>query len=153
MTRKQYEEFVLWVMGVDGRITHDVPTEFPLDDSPTFYREIARLEVATRNDVSAKTVMLIKDESPLFSPLEAYYFRHRAEYAYQQILIDIETGHTRLTEDAPLHVVLYFYICRVWDLRGCYDFFEQCVARDGQPESGQPPPKITLFVPEPEDTQ
>ena len=119
---------------MDSRLPSDYPSELPALNSPGFWFAAAKLEMPMRDTVSAKVRLLVKGgELPAMTPLEAWLYRRRVEWAGQLCL----AGATKGEPDLYLHQALDWLLVESWEREGCIAFWNHA-ERGGKPHPENP---------------
>jgi len=123
------------MMAMDSRLPSDYPSELPPLNSPDFWFAVSKLEIATRDTVSAKVRLLVKGaELPPMTPLEAWLYRRRVEWAGQLCLAGAQKGEP----DLYLHQALEWLLIGSWESDGCVSLWNHAE------RGGKPHPEIPM---------
>ncbi len=111
------------------------PPELPPENTPDFWFMACKLEMSTRDSVSAKLRTLSSGaEAPDPTPLEAWFFRRRFEWAGQVMLAKVQE---QIEPDATLAEVLEWLLVRSWETDGCIAMWNHA-ERGGRAHPGNP---------------
>ncbi len=106
-----------WLKSMDSRLPAVFPPELPSEESPDFWFRAAQIEMATRGTLSAKIRSLVNgQELSDMTPLEAWLYRRRVEWAAQVILVKAKE---RVEPDASVAEVLDWLLIGSWESDGC----------------------------------
>lgn len=120
---------------MDSRLPSRYPSELPPLNSPGFWFAVAKVEIATRDTLSSKVRLLVKGEQfPSMSPLEAWLYRRRVEWAAQVVLARVKS---QVQTQTPLPEVLDWLLIRSWESDGCIGLWNHA-ERGGKPHPENP---------------
>ena len=124
-----------WLKSMDSRLPAIFPPELPPEESPDFWFRVAQLEMSTRDTLSTKVRSLVNGEGfPFMTPLEAWLYRRRVEWAAQLALVKAKE---RVEPDASLPEVLEWLLVRSWESDGCVAIWNHA-ERGGRPHPENP---------------
>jgi len=124
-----------WLQAMDSRLPAVFPSELPPETSKDFWFRVAEIEMSTRATLSAKVRTLIGGPGiPAMSPLEAWLFRRRVEWAGQVILAKAQI---RIEPNEPLAEVLLWALVSSWESDGCIGLWNHA-ERGGKPHPNNP---------------
>jgi hypothetical protein len=129
-----WRDAIHWMKAMDSRLPSAYPSELPPLNSPDFWFSVSKFEIATRDTVSAKVRFLVKgEELPAMTPLEAWLYRRRVEWAGQLCLAGAQKGEP----DLYLHQVLDWLLIESWEREGCIALWNHA-ERGGKPHPENP---------------
>jgi hypothetical protein len=135
MPESKWQQLRQWLMRMDKHVPAVFPSELPAESDPTFWFEVARLEMSGRVELSRKVTSLINiSQSPEFSDLEAWFYRRRVEWASQLILVKLDEG---VEPDAKLEEILEWALVKTWETDGCIALWNHA-ERGGKPHADNP---------------
>ena len=123
-----------WLEAIDSLLPAIFPSELPPEGSVDFWFCAAQLEMSTRDELSRKIRSLIVGGLPSLTPLEAWLYRRRVEWAMQVALAKVKQG---IEPDAPLSEVLTWILVSSWETEGCIGFWNHA-ERGGMPHPENP---------------
>ena len=131
-----WNSFFGWLKAVEIRLTATWPPELPPESSPGFWQAAARAEFQTRGALSAKVqALVVGAEFPAMTPLEAWLYRRRVDFAVQFVRAKMISG---VFPTDPLNEVLLWSLLTLWETDGCIAFWNHC-ERGGKPPPTTPP--------------
>ena len=113
----------------EARLPAVWPPELPPEKTPDFWFIACKFEMSTRDTVSAKLRSLACGaEAPSTTPLEAWFFRRRFEWAAQ---VSLSKVMKKEEPQATLSDVLNFLLVESWQSDGCQALWKHA-ERDGR---------------------
>lgn len=120
---------------MDKHVPVVFPAELPNESSAQFWLDAMRLEMISRSALSDKVrSMIAASKFPEMTPIEAWFYRRRVEWAGQVALTKAQEG---VEPDAPLEEVLEWALVRTWETDGCIALWNN-MERDGKPHPEDP---------------
>lgn len=106
-----------WMESRDCLLPSDFPLELPAEESPDFWFLAAKVEMSTRDVLSAKIRSFIAGGAPAsMTPLDAWLYRRRVEWAAQ---LALAKATERVEPNAPLSEILEWALVSSWESDGC----------------------------------
>ena len=106
-----------WMESKDSMLPSTFPIELPAEESPDFWFRVAQFEMSTRKPLSEKVRFLIAGGvPPSMTPLEAWLYRRRVEWAAQ---LALAKATERGEPNAALSEVLEWLLVSSWESDGC----------------------------------
>lgn len=128
-------EAVEWLQQVDRWLPAQYPAELPPDTTKDFWFQVARFEMSTRDEVSAKLRAIISGLKPSdLSSLDCWFFRRRFEWAGQLALAKVQES---IEPQAALPEVLDWMLVQSWESAGCIGMWNHA-ERDGKAHPENP---------------
>jgi hypothetical protein len=124
-----------WLEETETQLPSVFPHELPPEESIDFWFRATEMEMSTRETVSTKVLHLVNGrEYSSFTPLEAWLYRRRGEWAAQLALAKVQT---HVEPDVPLTKVLEWALVSSWNSDGCIAFWNHA-ERGGKPRPENP---------------
>lgn len=111
----------------------DWPAELPDESAPGFWEAATRQEFSHRSALSEKIRFILSGDvmsASAWSPIEAWLYRRRAEWAIQLV---IEAAKRRKTSDDSPRDFLLRVMVEDWSGNGAIAFWNHAMERDGKP--------------------
>lgn len=118
---------------ISSLVTKEWPKELPPKDAPGFWEMATRQEFAHRATLTQKIRLALSGErqsAASWSPIEAWLYARRREYAIQRFLEGLRQGLTY--SGSPRNFLMELMADR-WHENGAIAFWNHAMERDGQP--------------------
>jgi hypothetical protein len=132
--RSIWQDVIDWLQSKDSQLPAIFPSELPSETSPDFWFVVAKLEMSTRDMLSAKIRLLVTNkEPPNMTILEAWLYRRRVEWAGQLVLAGVQKGEPQMS----LPQLLEWLLISSWETDGCIGLWNHA-ERGGTPHPENP---------------
>jgi len=131
--KRDYSDLFDLLTEIEEQLPKAWPEELPAEDAPGFWEQATRLEFAHRATLTRKIRHALEGDVrsfATFSPLEAWLYQRRMEWATQLVLEAAKQGAA--CTDSPRDFLLDV-VAEHWHEHGAIAFWNHAMERDGKP--------------------